>query len=464
MNKTENPLRTLAQYIVSIKIEELPAQVKQAAVHCLVDTVGAAIGGLDYDEVPEVIETFQAYSGHYCERDPRASVWGTHFNTSVFQASFLNGILSHALELDDVHTGSKTHIGAVVAPAAWSVAEAITASGANLIEALVAGYETMSRIGRGFGVSDHRLKGWHVSGTAGTFGAAAAAAKLLGLDAERTLAALGMAGTQSSGVWAFLGDGATSKKLHTGRSAENGVVAAFLAKAGMTGPEHILDSEDGGLYRTMSGSSDLSEVSRKLGTVFEILNVDKKPYSCCRSMHPAIDAILSVKKELGLPASQIKKVKIRSYEVGIKQCGIIMYPANTSESKFSMRFGVAVAYIDGLAGKEQFSTERINDPEVRALAARVDYIADSEFTSRYPKNWGCSLEVTIEDGSVIKKEVLDASGSVANPMTVEQLKKKFKSLVSSFVGNERSELILKSLENMENIPEVSDILSLHRGK
>ena len=238
----KNHLKDLAEYIVSIRSDALPADVKAAATASCSDTLGCAIGALDYEEAPQVIETFLAYSGTYGQNDACASIWGGMNKTSVFKASLLNGILSHSLELDDVHTSSKTHIGAVVIPAAWSLAEAVGAKGADLIEAVVAGYETMSRIGHGFGVSDHRMKGWHSSGTAGTFGAAAAAAKLLNLNALETLYALGMAGTQSSGVWAFLEDGATSKKLHTGRAAENGVVAAFLAKAGMTGPAHILNA------------------------------------------------------------------------------------------------------------------------------------------------------------------------------------------------------------------------------
>jgi 2-methylcitrate dehydratase PrpD len=320
----------------------------------------------------------------------------------------------------------------------------------------------MSRIGRGFGVSDHRLKGWHVSGTAGTFGAAAAVAKLLNLNASETLYALGMAGTQSSGVWAFLEDGATSKKLHTGRSAENGVVAAFRAKVGMTGPEHILDAADGGLYHAMSGSADIEAVSHGLGKEYEILKVDRKPYSCCRSMHPALDAILEVRGEKKAAPEDIARITIKSYEVGVKQCGVIEYPTNVSEAKFSMRFGVAAAYIDGAAVQQQFSQERIADPEVRKLASRIDYSADEFFTSRYPQNWGCSLAVEFKDGSKAEKTVMDPSGSVAKPMTEAQLDKKFSGLVSPFLGANKTNAALKALKNLENLSNLSGLLTPER--
>lgn len=447
-------LAELAAYVSALRIEDLPVEVVDAAKACSIDSIGAAVGGVTYEEVPSVLETFLTLSGR---ADANASVWGSGKATSLFQAAFLNGLMGHALELDDVHTKSKTHIGAVVLPAIWPVAEVTGASGARVLEAVVAGYETMARIGKGFGVADHRLRGWHVSGTAGTFGAAAAAAKLLGLDAERTLYAFGMAGTQSSGLWAFLADGSTSKKMHTGRAAENGVVAAFLAKAGMTGPEHILDAEDGGLFPATSGSYSLDEVSRNLGELFEILKVDRKPYSCCRSMHPALDAILQVRAECPEMADRIERIRIRSYEVGVKQCGTILYPKNVSEAKFCMRFGVAAAYLDGSAGQKQFSMDRIRDPKVRALSERVDYAESPEFTSRYPEKWGCSLEVDLDDGTRFEKVVLDASGSVANPMTPAQIDAKFRGLVGPVLGDIRAEALLRDLRKLEALKSVPTI-------
>ena len=452
-----NPLAALAGYIVSIRCGALPANVQQAAIACALDTLGAGIGGLDYEEVPNVITTFLAYSGSYGDTNKKASIWGSADSTSVFQAAFLNGAMSHALELDDVHTGSKTHIGAACIPAIWAVAEAVNATGAQVVEAIVAAYETMARIGKGFGVADHRLKGWHVSGTAGTFGACAGAGKLLGLDARTMLYALGMAGTQSSGLWAFLEDGATSKKMHTGRAAENGVVAAFLAKAGMTGPEHILDAKDGGLYPATSGSYDLAEVTRELGKVYEILFVDRKPYSCCRSMHPALDAILAVRAEKFVDPSEIKKITITSYEVGVKQCGVIVYPVNASEAKFSMRFGVAAAYIDGAAAQKQFSQERIADPVVKELAGKIDYFVDKAYTDRYPKSWGCGMEVEFTDGTRIEKIVLDASGSVANPMTSEQIEQKFMALVTPLLGAATNGIVA-AIKNLETQPTIRGLL------
>ena len=218
-----NDLNTLARYSHQLQLSDIPEDVIIAAKYCILDSMGAAIGAADYEEIPQIVADVLVLSGTGDEHF--ATVWGHKVKTSVFQAILLNGIMGHALELDDVHTKSKTHIGAVVLPAAWSLAESLASSGHDLLEAVITGYEVMARVGRGFGVSSHRKKGWHVTGTAGTFGAAAASAKLLKLNEHQTIHAFGMAGTQSSGLWAFLENGATSKKLHPARAAVNGFVA-----------------------------------------------------------------------------------------------------------------------------------------------------------------------------------------------------------------------------------------------
>lgn len=216
----------------------------------------------------------------------------------------------HILELDDVHITSKTHIGTVVVPAAWTLAQSLGKSGKDLITAVVCGYEVMARIGMGFGVSSHRNLGWHVTGTAGTFGAAAACGRLLGFTAEQMTAAFGLAGTQSCSTWAFLSDGATNKILHPGHAAASGLEACLLVLGGMRGSAHILDAQDGGIFPMMSHKYDYSLVCKDLGTVYETLNVDKKPYPCCRStiaaskpLYACGKSILSIPLRLNSPPS-----------------------------------------------------------------------------------------------------------------------------------------------------------------
>ncbi len=300
-------LRILAQFLTNLTSESVPEHVKKAANLCVLDSMGVAIGAINNQQVQSVTKTYLEISGE----KKSANIWGTEKKVPLLTASFINAMMGHTLELDDVHTDSKTHIGTVVVPAAWSMAQYLGKSGEEFLLAVICGYETMARIGMALGVSAHRNLGWHVTSTAGTFGAAAACAKLLELDEDQTVSALGLAGTQSFGVWAFLEDGATSKVLHPARAAASGCEAALLAKSGMTGPEYILTAKDGGLFHSMTNQPSPDLVCDHLGEKWYILEMDNKPYPCCRSTHCAIDGILRLRKN-GLRAEDVESIEVRT--------------------------------------------------------------------------------------------------------------------------------------------------------
>lgn len=240
-----NELERLAKFIYEIKYDDIPSSVVEAGKLCVLDSFAAAAGA-SRDEL--AVNIAGEYKSYYTDVND-VDIWGMGMKAPMIQGAFINSLMGHRLELDDVHTKSKTHIGTVVVPVALCMAQHSGASGKEFLEAVICGYEVMSRIGMAFGVSSHRNKGWHVTSTAGTFGACAAASKLLKLDEEKTAHALGMAGTQSFGLWAFLEDSASSKILHPARAASSGMESAILAKAGMTGPRGILTAKDGGLDR-----------------------------------------------------------------------------------------------------------------------------------------------------------------------------------------------------------------------
>ena len=450
-------LRDLARYIQDLRLNEIPEDVQSAARYCLLDSLGAAIGAAHYEEIPEIVQQVQRFST--ATAGNLATVWGYNHKSVVFQAMLLNGIMGHALELDDVHTRSKTHIGAVVVPAAWTLAEALNLKGAELLEAVIAGYETMARIGMGFGVSSHRQKGWHVTGTAGTFGAAAACAKLMKLDNEQIISALGMAGTQSSGLWAFLEDGATCKKLHPARAAVNGFVAALMAQSGMTGPEHILDAKDGGLYPATSEAFDVDLISRGLGTRYELLEMDKKPYPCCRSTHCAIDAILQIRARLLASGDNLESIRVKTYEIGVKQCGAPDYPSTSGQARFSTPYTVACALVHGKVTLDQFTQQCIDDDKVKKLAGMTLVEEAEPFTARYPEHWGCEVVVRLTDGTTLHQEVTDASGSVYNPLTEEQSKEKFIDLCSDLLGPEQSRQVMHEILRIDRIDCLPSLLA-----
>lgn len=448
-------LRKLAEFISHLKLEEVPAEVQEVAKLCVLDSIGAAMGASKHQLIKAAADTYYGIAGE----DEAAGCWGQKRKAPLLTAVFLNAMMGHALELDDVHTNSKTHIGTVVVPAAWSLAEYLGCSGKQFLEAVICGYETMSRIGMGLGVSSHRNKGWHVTGTAGTFGAAAAAAKLLKLDTEKTLSALGMAGTQSFGLWAFLADGASCKILHPARAAASGTEAALLAKAGMTGPEHILDAKDGGLFAATSDEYDLSMVSRELGKKYELLYMDNKPYPCCRSTHCTIDAAIAIKNEYGITKDDIESIEVGTYLVGYKQCGVSegsINPLKPVDAKFSSPYTVACAFIFGEVTLNQFKQTCIENPEVRDLLGRVKVVPEDRFTSVYPDHWGCELRVACKDGRIFKKEITDASGSVDNPLTKEQVKAKAVALIKEAYPENASHIadVILAAADADRIPSI----------
>lgn len=461
-------LRRLAEFIHDITWDQLPERVRESAALRVLDLVSVAAGAVKDPLVEAAKEALGAVSG--CGN---VSVWGGTRKYPLATAAMLNAMLAHTLELDDVHTASKTHGSASLIPAAWSCAEYLGKSGKDFLLAVVCGYETVNRVGMAFGVSAHRNRGWHATATCGVFGCAAACAKLLDLSVDQIVSALGMAGTQSSGVWAFLGDGSNCKILHPARAAADGIEAAFLAKAGMTGPEHIFDAKDGGLLYAMSDGGDVSKLSQGLGEVYEILNMDMKPYPCCRSAHCAIDGILEIREQMerrmGLQiqnkpeaeilARQIRAIEIDTYLVGYKQCAVsdgCLHPKTILDAKFSTPYSVSAAFLYGTVGMEQFESEVVFDPAVQNLLEKVTVHPADRFTEQYPKHWGCHVKVTMQDGTVYEAEVKDPSGSVARPLSREQAMKKAEEFLSVVCPGRVTETIeeLLNLESRNMLPSI----------
>lgn len=464
-NKSE--LRKLAEFIHDLTWEALPEEVRNTVPLRVLDLVSVAVGAV-HD--PLVEQAREALSSLFGSENGKAKIWGENGNYPPVPAAMINAMHAHTLELDDVHTASKTHGSASLIPAAWACAQALGKSGKEFLLAVVCGYETVNRVGMAFGVSSHRNRGWHATATCGVFGCAAACAKLLNLDTDQIVSALGMAGTQSSGVWAFLGDGSNCKVLHTARAAADGMEAAFLAKAGMTGPEHIFEAKDGGLLTAMSDGGDLKKLSAGLGTVYEILNMDMKPYPCCRSAHGVIDAAFEIRKELLKKAdlertslekqiADIRQVQIETYLVGYKQCAVsegCLNPKTTLDAKFSTPYAVAAALLYGKISMKEFELEVVEGTEIQRLLHKVHVEPADEFTKQYPKHWGCRMKVLQQDGTGYEKEIRDPSGSIARPLTTKQAMKKAEEFLhESYPGEEQVKIReILNLEEKETLPNM----------
>lgn len=447
----------LAQFFSELNYDEIPADVIAKSKENLIDNLGGAIAAVDVPDVKGNVQTFLRY-----DRTKGSTIWGTRRQSSVLTASLLNGIASHALEMDDFHPLAKIHMGTVVIPAALTLAETERISGKALLASLTAGYETGIRIGMGVGTASHRLKGWHATSTIGIFGAALSAAKIFGLDAKQTINALGIAGTQSSGLWAFIEDGAGNKKLHAGHAAASGIRSALLAKGGMTGSSSILEAKDGGFYPATSDAFNLDIVTEGLGEKYELLRVGRKPYACCRSMHLSIEGALELRKEENLRPEEIAEIEVFTYEIGVKQCGVFQVPRNEFEAKFSIPYGIAVALHDCAASISQFTQERIEDPKLKELASKITVHSDDRYTNAYPENWGCEMRIRTRDGRDINKIVWNGKGGADNPLTREDLIDKFNGLAAPVLGREKCIQIVQLIDKLEEVDDVSELVGLLR--
>lgn len=454
-------LKHLARYVSEFRLEDAPAAVIEAAKACILDTLSVALGARENPLYQSVKATYLRFDDH---APGTCSIWGSPERALLRTAVFLNAAAGHTLELDDVHTGSKTHIGTVVVPAAWTAAEYLGKSGRDLLEAVICAYEVTARIGAGFGVSSHRNKGWHVTGTAGTFGSAAACGKLFGFTPDQMVAAFGLAGTQSCSTWAFLTGGATNKVLHPARAAVSGLESCLLVLAGMKGTSHILDAQDGGIFPMMSDAFDYDLVDHDLGTVFEILNVDKKPYPCCRSTHCAIDAAIALRKAHNLTADQVDHVVVDTYLVGYKQCGLSagsLKPVLPTEAKFSTPYVTACALINGRVGLDDFLPEAIADPDRQDLLSRVHVQEAPAYTVQYPAHWGCGMTLYTKDQRTYHLHVEDASGSVGMPLNREQLIAKARTCCSRYSA-EWLDALIRVIFDLEHAP-VLPVLAQETG-
>ena len=415
------PTREVAAWISSLRYRDLPQRTREVVRCALLDTLGCGVYGFNTPWAGMLLAWARSGAAGDC------TVWGESKPTlRAADAALVNGTASHAFELDDYHN-AKLHPGAVVVPAAIAMAEKTRASGEQLLTAIAAGYEVMIRSSLALNPSAARLRGWHLTGICGPFGAAAACASLLHLDAEHSAWALGLAGTQGSGVWAFNADGTMSKRLHAGKAAHSGVLAAELAAIGFTGPTQIYEYHDGGVLKAYSDASDPAPLTAELGTRFHLDTTSIKPYSCCGSTHAYVDAALALRRRLGSPWNTQRRVKIGTSKVVDVQCGFDYAPSSALNAQMSLRYVVAAALMDGQVLPPQFSDERIAEPALADYAARLELEADPALDKLYPEHFA-GWVAGEAGGRWERVDVLDPSGSPAVPIDARGVTEKFRGI------------------------------------
>ena len=416
------PTRDLAAWVSALKYDDLPQRTREVARIALLDTLGAGLYGFNTPWTQKLLSWVQRGG-----QGNEARTWnaGTVTLRSA-DAALVNGVAVHAFELDDYHN-AKLHCGAAVIPAALAVAERLDSNGRDLLTAIVAGYEVMIRSSLALNPSAARLRGWHLTGVVGPFGAAAACAVLLKLNAEETAWALGLAGTQGAGLWAFNADGSMSKRLHPGKAAHSGVLAAELAQLGFSGPTSIYEFEDGGVLKAFSDHADKALLTRDLGCVYHIDNNSIKPYCCCGSTHAYIDAALALRKKLGAPWDTSRKVRVGTCKVVDVQCGFDYVPGSVLNAQMSLRYAVAVALLEGAALPAQFTDDKLCDPLIIAVAAAIELVADPELDKLYPKDFAGWVAVE-HNGRFERIDILNPTGSIHAPINAAGITEKFRGI------------------------------------
>jgi 2-methylcitrate dehydratase PrpD len=432
-----------SNFVCSINWSDIPEKVREQSKYYLLDWMGTLIAGSSTKEASIIQELISDQGGI-----PQANVMSLKQKTSVLNAAFANGYISHILEVDDLHKKSISHPATTIDSAALSVAQSINASGKDLLLATILGYEIMLRIGEAVTPSHYKM--WHTTATCGTFGAAVAAGKLLKLNQIELTNALGNAGTQAAGLWEFLTNGAMSKYLHTGKAAMNGVLSSLLAKKGFTGAIKILEGERGFL-KAYSTEKHPEEKFKNLGKPFKILET-------CTHTHTAIDSVLSIINDQRLNPDQINKVKVYTYD-NAKIIAGFRNPQTPIEAKFSLAYCVATVIYYGKVGLEEFAPEKINNPIIKKLMKKVEINVRDDLNKLHPEKWPARVEIYTKDNCIHKAGFDYPKGAPENPLSCEELQQRFINFSAPTIGYSKANNLMEKILKIEEIVNVNQLFS-----
>jgi 2-methylcitrate dehydratase PrpD len=437
--------RTLAHYLVSASYDDLPANVRKEGVRTLLNWVGVAVGGSRHQTVDIAVSALAPFSG-----PGQASLLGRRERLDIMNAAFINGVSSHIFDYDDTHLKTIIHPAGPVASAIVALSEFRPVSGKDFLNALVLGVETECRIGNAV-YPNHYDVGWHITGTAGVFGSVAAVGKLLDLNEQQMVWALGLAASQPVGLRESFGS--MNKSFNPGRAASNGIFAALLASKNFTSSDSMIEAKRG-WANTISTKQDYSEILGGLGTRYESLLNTYKPFACGIVMHPAIDAAIQLRNENRLSPDQIEQVDLKVHPLVLELTGKPA-PREGLEGKFSIYHAVAAALVEGLGGEKQFSDRAVQDPTIVALRARVNPVTTPGIDPAQ-----VDMSIVLKDGRTLHRFIAHAIGSVEVPMTDAQLETKFTDLADGILAPAAIRQLLDACWNLEQLPNAAEIAKM----
>jgi 2-methylcitrate dehydratase PrpD len=449
---------TLAGYVAGLKFDAIPPEVLARAKLLTLDFLGSAIRARrDAESTPSLLKMLQALA---LDGDGGSTVFGDAKRWTPAVAALLNSALGHSLDFDDTHADSSLHPSAPVVPAAFAVGELVGASGRDVLTAIVAGYEVCCRLGNALDPTSHYARGFHPTATAGTFGAAAAAAKLFGLSRQQIISAFGVSGSQAAGSLQFLVNGAWNKRYQVGAAAMNGVIAATLARHEFVGATDAVEGKHG-LLVGYSDDAHPDKAIAGLGTIYETMKVGIKPYPSCRYTHAALDALIAMRRDHNLTPDQIKRVEIGLHRNGITLTGDAAtkrHPTSIVGGQFSMYFTGAVALDQGRFGWDDYT--KLGDAEVNALADRFNVVQDDRLEIGRSHPFGARVSISTDDG-VHERLYADPSGEPSSFPTDEAMRQKFL-LLARPVLDGRAEQFADAILSLEQFDQVATATTLGR--
>lgn len=435
--------KTLAAYVVNGTLAEIPDDVRHEARRSLVNYLGCAVGGAGDEAVDLAIRALGPYSGA-----PTASILGRSERLDPMHASLMNGISSHVYDYDDTTPKNYCHPSSPIASALFACASAHPVRGRDFVEAFIYGFEASSRVANCV-YPAHYDVGWHITGTAGVFGAAAAIGKLLRLTEPQMICALGLAGTQAAGVREMFGS--MGKAFHPGRAAQNGYGAALLAQAGFTAGPRIIEGPRGFSAVTTAAKYDLSKVTAGLGVDFDLRVNTYKPYPCGIVIHPTIDGAIQLREAHGFAPRDIAAVRLKVAPLVLDLCnqqGI----TKGLQGKFSVYHGAAVGLVRGRAGVNEYTDATVNDPDVKRVREAATAVGDPAITEDQ-----AHVEVELIDGRRLSVFVEQSLGNINKPLSDRQLDDKFR---DQAVANLPAASVETAIRLCWRIDELADVREL----
>ncbi|HEY1325732.1 MAG TPA: MmgE/PrpD family protein [Casimicrobiaceae bacterium] len=429
----------IARFVSALRYEDIPDEVRTRIKLLMLDSLGCALFGANLRWSRMLQHTLGTL-----DSTRACAVWGTNLRLSAPHAALVNGTQVQGFELDDVHRQGVLHVGAVVLPALIAIAELRPGmNGRDLLASAVAGYEIGPRVGICMG-PEHIAQGWHSGATLGVFSAAAGAARALRLDPERTVHALGIAGTQAAGLMAAQ-YGAMVKRLHAGRSSQSGLYGALLAEQGFTGIVNVLESEYGGFCTTFSRSHDrfdLAELTAGLGTVWQTMGIALKFYSCVGSNHTTLDAIRAIRAERPFEPDDVDRIVVHGSQVTMDHVGWKYVPQGLTSAQLNLPYCVATLLLDGDCFVDQFTEDKVADPQRMALAEKVQVRHDADITARGSKfRHMVRVQVFLRDGSACERTVERPRGNEKDFAGEADVVGKFVNLATHAVPRSRADAI-----------------------